>query len=149
MAVRGAAFAYLEKPDCVARVSPPITQDQFDDRYLNYLKECILEDSTDEWVHSRYEAAWALASWFKLAIAKDKTHPRLISLRQWLGETYKVMPTLREAIVNGFLEHVIAQTSVSAFFSVWKKDRELQAALQQARLWDAGSAPGKTAPDSD
>lgn len=142
LTVRGAAFAYLEKPNCVARFSPPITQDQFDDRYLNYLKECILEDLTDEWVHSRYEATWALASWFKRAIARDKTHPRLINLRQWLGETYKAMPTLRAALINGFLEHVIEQGSVAAFFSVWEKDWELSTALLQARHWNSGAPPG-------
>lgn len=143
LAVRGAAFAYLERADCVARVSPPITQDQFDDRYLDYLKRCLLADAKDEWVHARYEATWALASWFKLAIARDRKHPRLIALRQWLGETYKAVPALRDALVNGFLEHVVGQPSVSAFFSVWKRDSELGAALRAARQWraDGGDSP--------
>lgn len=89
LSVRGAAFAYLERADCLARISPLLTQDQFDDRYLDYLKQCLLEDINDEWVHARYEAAWALASWFRSAIARDEKHPRLIALRKWLGQAYK------------------------------------------------------------
>jgi hypothetical protein len=140
--VRGAAFAYLEREDCVARISPTLTQDQFDDRYLDYLKRCLLADTRGEWVHARYEASWALASWFKRSIAGDENSPRLIALRQWLGETYKAAPALRDALLNGFLEHVVGQPSASRFFSAWKKDSELGSALRAARLWNDDAASG-------
>jgi hypothetical protein len=135
LSARGATFAYLERTDCVSRMTPSLTQDQFDDRYFDYLKRCLIEDARNEWVHSRYEAAWALSSWFKRAVARDASQQRLIKLRKWLATTYKTEPALRDTLLNGFLEHVLAYPGVSGFFKPWKPDPELRAALQSAQEW--------------
>ena len=136
LAVRGAAFAYLEKSICVSRISPALSENQFDEFYVEYLQKCFLEDCENEWAHSRYEAAWALASWFKTAILKDELSSNLFLLRDWLANVYITMPRLRAAVVNGFLEHVIFRSGSSNFFSIWEGDERLREALAHARQWN-------------
>ncbi|WKB56134.1 hypothetical protein [Eleftheria terrae] len=137
--VCGAAYAYFERLDCVERIEPRLTHDEFDVFVLRYLQRCIVEGGHHDWAHSRYEAAWALASWFTLTFSKDARNDRLKELRLWLERTYLDRADLRSVIINGFLEHVVSHRGMAEFFKGWRCNTELAAALRRAKEWQASS----------
>lgn len=134
--IAGAAYAYLEKPRHSARVTPPLSKDEFAQLSVEYFKRCLLGAQEGEWVQSRFEAAWALVSW--LAQQAKQPSDMVTDFVRWLGDSYKVSPELRDVIITGLLEHVLGSKDVDRLFTSWERDLELAQALRSAREWKAG-----------
>lgn len=134
--IAGAAHAYLEKPRHSARVTPPLSDDEFSQLSVEYLKRCLLGAQEGEWVQSRFEAAWALVSW--LARHAKQPNAKAVDFVRWLGDSYKANPRLRNVVITGLLEHVLGSKDVDRLFASWERDPELAQALSSAREWKAG-----------
>lgn len=134
--IAGAAYAYLEKSRHSARVTPPLSEDEFAQLSLEYFKRCLLGSQEGEWVQSRFEAAWALVSW--LARQAKQSSATAADFVRWLGDSYKAYPELRNVVITGLLEHVLGSKDVDRLFTSWERDPELAQALSSAREWRAG-----------
>ncbi|TFY97099.1 hypothetical protein [Ramlibacter humi] len=131
--IAGAAHAYLEKARHSARVTPPLSEDEFAQLSVEYLKRCLLGTQEGEWVQSRFEAAWALVSW----LARQAKQPSVnaVGFVRWLGDSYKANLELRNVVITGLLEHVLGSKDVDRLFISWECDPELAQALSSAREW--------------
>jgi hypothetical protein len=131
--LRGLIYAYLNRPGALDRVQPAIDVKSYDAWVLKYLFECFEINQESEWIHSRYEACWDLASWFKLKL-KAEDLQFVTELKHFLEIRLKEDPKSYEAIVNGILEHVVKESGASKVFKSWAKDPVLSKALSDARL---------------
>ena len=136
--VLGALYSFVTEPRQAARVTPPLTFDEYWNFVSRYFSRCFRENPNGEWAHSRYEAGWDLASWFTSvwkddAIAGDAKN----DIKKWIGDQYvSGSPDLRRCIVDATLEHIFEDTSVARFFDDWRSDQILSTAYREAAQWN-------------
>ena len=137
----GAVYAFVTEARHAARVSPPLTFDEYWKFVSAYFARCFRENPRGEWAHSRYEAGWDLASWFASAwkdeaIASDAK----VDIKRWIGEQYvSGGPEVRRCIVDAALEHIFEDKSAATFFDDWRSDPILSTAYREATQWSEGS----------
>lgn len=133
----GALYTFLMKRANADRVEPKLSFAEHKAFVLPYFQRCLLDDPQGEWAHSRYRAAWDLASWFG-AIWKDPRVDKaeLLSVKRWLADVYiNSNEVVRRCIVNGTLEHVFENKQIADYFSDWKTDPILLQAYRAAMNW--------------
>lgn len=125
----GKLYYFMSTTTCTKFSEDKLFADVSSTFLQNYYLRCIKENPDDEWADSRYTAAWDCAGWFmklhaenKLKILNDFTE-RLSVL--YKSSDYKT----KEAVINGFLEHVLRKKSTHRYFRGWKRDQTLFKAL--------------------
>lgn len=137
--VLGALYAFLMKADYARRVQPSLSFSDYSVFLRDYFERCFLENPDGDWTHSRYAAAWDLASWFG-ATWRDPHVDRqeLATIKNWLAKIYKGGDdAIKRCVVDGTLEHLFEDRDIVRFFSDWKKDPKLAIAYGEALEWSA------------
>lgn len=141
----GALYTYLTHADYAYRVQPPLSFSEYREFALQYLERCFREDPRGDWSHTRYAAAWDLASWFgRLWEAREKNKKELAEIKEWLARTYKgVDEVVKRCIVDGTLEHLFEDRKIAKYFSDWQQDPSLAIAYREAMDWsEKGGSSG-------
>ena len=99
-----------------------------------YFYKCLIEDHTDYWILSRFQAGMDLNNWFN-TFWEDDNVPRKIlkDFRDWLSKLYiSEDASVKHCISNVVLGHLFETKEVRAFFSSWKEDQILKEAYSTA-----------------
>jgi hypothetical protein len=139
--VLGAVEAILMDPQLYDRIKPQPPDEVVFDFLLNYYRRCILEDPQGEWCLSRYIAAHSLKSWFMALWAHRQVYQATIDrIKMMLADLYRHGDNeVKDAVVNGALEHLFEDPSVAKYFSDWANDPELKTAFEEALEWAVDS----------
>jgi hypothetical protein len=135
--VRGALYSMITDPQRAARVTPPL---RFEDYYafvIDYLEQCIVQGPDGEWSDSRYLAAHQLVAWIG-NFWNDEAVPRakIREIKRRLADVYKAGdPDVRDAILNGVLEHLFENRELANYFKDWERDPALAQAYRDALSW--------------
>lgn len=133
--VCGVICAHLGRSEFLDLIQPQFKQEELDDLVVKYLLRCLVEDQESEWIHSKYESAWALADWFNSVIDNSKYSSKIAALVEHLRDLYLAHQELRTVLLNGLLEHIYSSPTARKFFSHWQDDPLLKSALDEAGLW--------------
>ncbi|NMO17819.1 hypothetical protein HPC49_16710 [Pyxidicoccus fallax] len=143
--VQGATYLLLRESMKSLRITPPLDADEHLRFRRDYLERCIREGGEGPWSDSRYEAAWEIAGWMASVFDDPATARKvLVGLRDWLATIYREgSPVVRDALVNGTLEHLFERPKIRRFFNDWRNDPLLAGAFADASLWarEGGDSP--------
>lgn len=133
----GALYFFIMKPAYANRIQPALTLPEYREFILRYFDHCLRLNPDGDWVHTRYEAGWDLASWFaKLWQDRNASRETLQQIKNWLATLYKeANGEIRRCIVDATLEHLFENRAISRYFADWKKDAELAVAYAEAAEW--------------
>lgn len=138
--VRGALYSIITDAERASRIKPPL---QFEDYYafvIEYLEQCIEQGPEGEWADSRYLAghqlvAWIIDFWNRKAVPRA----RIAEIKNRLGDLYKRGDEdVRDAVLNGVLEHLFENRQLANYFKDWESDPVLARAYSDALLWTKG-----------
>lgn len=135
--VRGCIYAMIVDDKRGNLIKPAL---EFDDYYgfvVPYLEQCIEENPDLEWVESRYLAGHALVVWI-VSFWNNKAVPRkkIAEIKERIGALYKHGDEgVRDAVVNGVLEHLFEHRPLVKYFKDWQEDPVLATAYSDALLW--------------
>jgi len=135
--VRGALYSMITDSERARRIKPAL---QFEDYYafvLDYLEQCIEQGPEGEWVDSRYLAGHQLVAWI-VDFWNNKEVPRLrlAEIKHRLAELYKRGDEdVRDAVLNGVLEHLFENRELASYFKDWERDPALARVYDDALLW--------------
>ena len=110
------------------------------------------EDPDGEWAYSRYEAALELVAWFLNSggYLADLGTDFLCRLRELMSSLYlQGNDEVRQALVNGALEHILEQPGWRPFFAEWSEDPVLAEAYRRALEWSLGPLHSTQAEKAD
>jgi hypothetical protein len=135
--VRGALYSMITDAERAARIKPAL---QFEDYYafvLDYLEQCIEEGPDGEWTDSRYLAGHQLVAWINNFWNNEAVpRARLTEIKHRLANLYKRGDEdVRDAVLNGVLEHLFENRQVANYFSDWERDPALARVYDDALLW--------------
>jgi len=136
--VRGATYTMVSDETIAPQITPHLTFDDYYQFVTQYLCDCIQADPKGEWADSRYLAAHQLVGWI-VHFWNDNTVPRqkIGEIKDRLAELYVQGDTrVRNAIVNGVLEHLFEHKPISKFFGNWQADSRLADAYKIALQWE-------------
>lgn len=136
---QGALFDLLQQESFWARISPPLDHSVLDRLNIEYLLQCVIQGRESECCESRYLACYALN-----AIIHDRLQNNDLAdfaeLLQALARLYRDFgEPVRDAVVNGCLEHLFADSAMRAAFSDWQSDAVLQEAYLRGCQFSATS----------
>jgi len=148
----GAIAAALWRDEDVARIRPALDWDEVFRFLLQYYARCFRENLPLDGrrAHSRYQAGWAVASWFA-ALWDDASIPRqrLLQMKNWLAALYREGDDgLRLCIETATLEHLFERAAIAVWFEDWLSDPLLGPAHVRALDWgrNQGRPPGRPRP---
>jgi hypothetical protein len=135
--VRGALYTIIADAERAKHIRPPL---QFEDYYgfvLEYLEQCIKENPDGEWSDSRYLAGHALVAWiFDFWNNEAVPRAKLTEIKHRLADLYRRGDKgVRDAVVNGVLEHLFENRQLATYFGDWRNDPVLGRAYKDALLW--------------
>ena len=134
--VEAMGLLYRLTSEAWGRIEPQLDLDETCTLIREYLLRCIEEDREGDEVLHRYEAAAVLESWFDHLIDLDGTDAVLQQTAGAVTDLYLRGDTrIREAIQEGFLEHVFEQVRLRGLFDHWARDPRLQPAWEAALAW--------------
>lgn len=133
--VCGATCACLGKQEFSDLIQPRLDPELMDELVVQYLLRCLVEKKDSDWVHTKYEASWALADWFNKTARNAEYLYKLEIFADKLRDLYLLYPDLRMVLVNGLLEHICSSPASKKIFNQWKGEPLLNGALQEAGLW--------------
>lgn len=136
----GALSKFIREASYFAKISPPISFEEYKDFFLHYYRKCIIENPDNDWSDNRYVAGHDFMTWF-LWMWDNEEIPRsaLAQIRDWLGDLYKSGDDeIRLAIVNAILEHLFEKHAISEYFKIWQSDPILNVAYSEAQSWVEG-----------
>ena len=143
---RGAVYALLTNANVYARVTPPLCFDEVFDWFLEYYAWCLRADPDGEWSHSRWPASWDMVIWFVGMWDEERDRSYFERIKEFIADLYLTgSRRVKQAIVQGCLEHLFEREEIMAFFQSWKGHPQLAPAYEQAFLWVLG---GGTSPFS-
>lgn len=136
---QGPLFDLLQQESFWNRISPPLDHAVLDRLYVEYLHQCVIQGRESEWCESRYLACYGLN-----AIIRDRLQKNDLAgfakLQQALARLYRDFgEPVRDAVVNGCLEHLFADSALRAAFSDWQSDAVLQEAYLRGCQFSATS----------
>jgi len=135
--VQGCVFSMISNPANVSHIAPELQLEEVFPFALAYLERCIQEDHDLEWVESRYLAGHALVGLIT-SLWNDRlnSHSQLTKAKERLASLYKRGDSgIRDAVLNGVLEHLFEVDGLTAFFKDWKDDPTLAVAYERALAW--------------
>ena len=98
----------------------------------SYFIDCIVENPDSDWADSRYLATIGFSSWFREICSNSKCNRNyILMIVKRLSDLYlNSNDDIREAIINGFLEHVLHDSYCEPYFNNWKHNTVLNSAYQ-------------------
>lgn len=120
------------------RIKPELSMKDCCDFIRHFFLSCLKENPrSSKYLCNRYEAAWAIVSWFRhLHKEVKKTEPVLIETAREIKELYlKSDQEIQLAICNGFLEHVFETPALRKYFADWKDDPRMSEDYKWAMMW--------------
>jgi hypothetical protein len=143
----GALYSFVMKANYASRIQPALALTDYWQFISQYFARCLRENPDGDWVHSRYQAGWDLATWFAL-LWRDQASSRevLLDIKEWLGNIYRdAEDPIKRCIVDATLEHLFENKEIARFFSDWEKVPGLSTAYSEAREWitKGGSSESK------
>lgn len=135
--VLGAVCALVTDESSRYRISPSLATERLTDFLLCYYSLCFEEDPKGVWAMSRFEAARHIVGWFRghpQGSAATNLFP--MKLKNWLATSYRNGDeSIRSAIVDGALEHILEEARWREFFIDWCTNPELKTAYDSAVSW--------------
>ena len=140
----GATYAFLSKPEHVARVTPPLSFDQVFDFMLRYYEFCLKTDPKSKWANSSYSAGADLVGWFVRMWDEKRERKYVEVIKSMLERLYVTGgPELRKCIEHAIVEHLFERKPIRKFFGDWRNNPKLRPAYEEGMLWVDG---GGTSP---
>jgi hypothetical protein len=144
--VQGAiSYLLLEHPERARKIKPPLDREDYEVFLQSYLARCIREDPTGEWAHSRYFAGYAVVAWLLGHWRRGDLEPGYAeSWKTWIRDLYLTGDEkVRDAVVNGILEHLFEVKQMRKRFTDWRDHPELRVAYELACEWGdrGGTSP--------
>jgi hypothetical protein len=135
--VQGCVFSMISNQENISHIAPPLQFDEVFPFAIAYLEQCIQEDYDLEWVESRYLAGHALVGLItNLWNDRPNSHSQLTEVKERLTSLYKQGDSgVRDAVLNGVLEHLFEVDGLTTFFKDWKDDPTLAVAYEGALGW--------------
>jgi hypothetical protein len=127
---------YRLTSEAFGRIQPPLDLNETCTLIRQYLLRCIEESPECDGVLRRYEAAAVLESWFDHLVDLEGSELVLQQAATAITELYlRGDVGIRDAIQNGFLEHLLEQSRLRKFFEHWSGDPRLRPAWNAALSW--------------
>ncbi len=119
------------------RIQPDLGMEVTCGLIQRYLLECIREDvSGDEEIEGRWEAARTLHVWFCPLLEAKGASAVLARAARAVTDLYVASgEEVRNAIEQGFLEHVLETVALRQYFENWASDPRLRVAWERALKW--------------
>jgi hypothetical protein len=119
------------------RIQPDLGEDATCALIQRYLLECIRQDVTsDERIHSRWDAALTLHLWFHRLVEMEGTADVLRNAARAVTELFLANgDDVRAAIECGFLEHALETSALRPYFDHWSSEPQLRDAWSRALEW--------------
>lgn len=135
--VQAAIYDLLTSPERVEKLVPDLTFEDYVAFNPKFFSRCIIEDPSADPALSRWEAAMEFLGWFSHLWDSPSVDRSVLSeAKDQLGRLYlEGNPEVRQAVIQGTLEHLFENASVRAFFFDWLKDPTLQKAYEEAAEW--------------
>lgn len=124
-------------PQC-ERIEPAASNIELEELLFPYYKRCFMEDPSSDLADSRYGIARELVMWFSAVPTDDDIYEQtyLLRLKELLTSLYaECEEEVRDAIIYGFLEHVLEEPRWRPFFADWQAHPVLASAYQTAMEW--------------
>ncbi|AVP96196.1 hypothetical protein C7S18_02860 [Ahniella affigens] len=136
---QGALFDLLQQESFWDRINPSLDHAVLDRLYIEYLLQCVIQGRESDWCESRYLACYGLN-----AIIRDRFQNNDLAgfteLQQALARLYRDFgEPVRDAVVNGCLEHLFDDPAIRAAFSDWQSDAVLHEAYLRGCQFSATS----------
>lgn len=143
--IRGALYALTDT--AWDRIRPEINMYEQCNFMADYLLDCIKNNpSSEDYLHSGYEAAWELSDWMKHLLTMENSNETLKGVASRLEHLYRESDAdTRDRIVNGTLEHAFEEENLVPFFEYWQQDVDLRDAFHEALEWDRHGTSNKEA----
>lgn len=134
--VSGAVYATVSNPEYAERIRPAVPAAARDAFLMKYFERCLIENPEGPWVDSRYGAAWDIASWIGSHWRRHRDRRHVRAWKRWLSDLYRrVDEPIREAMVNGALEHLFEEPEIARQFADWDDEPLMQHAYRRALEW--------------
>lgn len=136
--VQGAAYRIFDQLQHLIETMPEMKD--IIHFYISFFRRCIIENPEGEYSENRWTATYSLVRFYK-ALKKDVAVPKnfLAEIRLMLSEVYKGGDeAVRQAIVDGSLEHLFEDSEILNDFKDWKNDNILKLAFEKALKFSKG-----------
>jgi len=123
------------------RIQPDLGMEMTCGLIQRYLLECIRQDVPqdvpgDEEIEGRWEAAQTLHMWFCNLLDAEGTSAVLDRAARAVTDLFVASgEDVRNAIEQGFLEHVLETAALRQYFEIWASDPRLRVAWERALKW--------------
>jgi hypothetical protein len=127
----------LDHPERTRAIRPPLDREDYELFLRSYLARCIREDPDGEWPHPRYVAGHAVVAWMLGHWRRGELEPRDVEVwKSWIRDLYLMGDEkVRDAVVNGILEHLFEERAMRKLFADWREHPELRVAYELACEW--------------
>jgi hypothetical protein len=134
----GALCRLVQAPNVV--IEPPLSFAEYADILLPYLRRCLDEDPSGEWVESRESAATTFRYWFAWLWRNRIVSPHEFEgLKHWLRRAYEAGDAAtRRCLVDATLEPLFDDESIVRFFADWQHSPVTMQAYSAALAWREG-----------
>lgn len=125
--INGMLFEFLTNKKYLQYIEEPLLN-KFSNKFLPiYFIDCIEKNPSSDWSDSRFSAAWNAVGWFYKVHNNTKHHEMILyDFIEKIGVLFlEGNAKIREAIIVGFLEHVLNKKAMWKYFKQWKKSPEL------------------------
>lgn len=136
--VQGQSAELLSYAPYWERITPAVEENELGDLLLPYFKRCLIENPSSDLADSRYSIARELVSWFSAQQAEKDVFSQtfLLRIKEMLATLYiQSGKEIRNAVIDGFLEHVLEEQRWRPFFKDWKSHSLLRIAYNRAMKW--------------
>jgi len=132
---RGAVYRLTN--EAWARITPELTGNEQCAFMASYLFDCLISDPpSGEYIHTGFEAAWALASWLKHLLGIPGTEQTIAQVASNFRAAHLAGDAeTRNRIGTGALEHVFESKALVPYFEDWRSDPELKQEFELALKW--------------
>lgn len=142
--VQGAiSHVLLDHPERTRAIEPPLDREDYEVFLRSYLARCIKQDPGGEWAHPRYLAGHAVVAWLLGHRRRGDLELKSVEVwKSWIRDLYLTGDDkVRDAVVNGILEHLFEEKPMRTLFADWREHAELRVAYELACEWsDRGGA---------
>ncbi len=123
--------------EAYSRIQPELGQELTCALTQRYLLKCIKENIVDsEEIEDRWESARTLHAWFCQLAEMESTSVVLKNGARAVTELFLSSgEDVRNAIEQGFLEHVLEMESLRPYFENWSSDDRLRETWERAIEW--------------
>jgi hypothetical protein len=136
--VQGAvSHILLDHPERTHKIKPPLDREDYEVFLRTYLARCIRENPSGKWPHTRYIAGYVVVGWLLKHWRRGDLTPAYLKVwKSWIRDLYLTGDeNVRDAVVNGILEHLFEEKAMRKLFADWCDHPELRVAYELACEW--------------